>query len=91
MKDEHWLVAWNEYMAYMKKNKRRPSKYHQEDMKLVNWLKYNRKIRNKGLLSEERSKKLDILLKEAEAYRRINQHQYLHKENFESDNRDNEQ
>lgn len=62
MTEEHWLKSWNAYMAYLKKNKHRPSKYHQEDMKLVNWLKYNRKMRNKGLLSEERSKKLNEAL-----------------------------
>lgn len=64
MRDEHWLETWKEYMAYLRRNKRRPSKYRIEDMKLVNWLKYNRKIRNKGLLSEERSEKLDVLMKE---------------------------
>lgn len=84
MTDEHWLETWKAYKTYLETNKRRPSKYHQEDMKLVNWLKYNRKLRNKGVLKEKRSKLLNDLLKEAETYRRINQHQYLHKENFEN-------
>ena len=78
MKDEHWLETWEAYMADLKKNKHRPSKYHPEDRKLVNWLKYNRKVRNKGLLSESRMKKLEELLKVAEQFRRVNQHQYLH-------------
>lgn len=52
-------------------------------MKLVNWLKYNRKMRNKGKLSEDRLKQLDELLKEAESFRRVNQHQYLHLEKFD--------
>lgn len=78
MKDEHWLETWEAYMAYLKKNKHRPSKYHPEDRKLVNWLKYNRKVRNKGLLSDSRMKKLEELLKVAEQFRRVNQHQYLH-------------
>lgn len=52
-------------------------------MKLVNWLKYNRKLRNKSKLSDDRLKKLEELLEEAEAYRRVNQHQYLHLEKFD--------
>ncbi len=83
MKDEHWLEMWEAYMAYLQTNKRRPSKYHPEDMKLVNWLKYNRKMRNKGKLSEDRLKQLNELLKEAESFRRVNQHQYLHLEKFD--------
>ena len=83
MKDEHWLEMWEAYMAYLRTNKRRPSKYHPEDMKLVNWLKYNRKMRNKGKLSQDRLKQLDELLKEAESFRRVNQHQYLHLEKFD--------
>ncbi len=72
-------------MAYLETNKRRPSKYHPEDMRLVNWLKYNRKMRNKGKLNEERSKLLDELLEKAENYRRVNQHQYLHQEPLDSE------
>ena len=53
-------------------------------MKLVNWLKYNRKMRNKGLLGESRLKRLNELLKEAESYRRVNQHQYLHLDIFDN-------
>lgn len=85
MKDEHWLEMWQAYRDYMSANKRRPSKYHPEDMRLVNWLKYNRKVRNKGKLSEERLKKLNELLKEAESFRRVNQHQYLHLEIFDNE------
>ena len=53
-------------------------------MRLVNWLKYNRKMRNKGKLSENRLKQLDELLREAESYRRVNQHQYLHLDIFDN-------
>lgn len=52
--EEHWQTMFDAYMKFMKDNKRCPSKYKPEDRKLVNWLKYNRKMRNKGLLDEAR-------------------------------------
>lgn len=85
MKEEHWLKMWKDYLDFLKEHKRRPSKYVGEDRTLVNWLKYNRKIRNKGLLNEERSKLLDVLLAEADKYRRVNQHQYLHRDDLKKE------
>lgn len=46
--EEHWQTMFDAYMKFMKDNKRCPSKYKAEERKLVNWLKYNRKMRNKG-------------------------------------------
>jgi hypothetical protein len=77
--DKIWLLRWQEYMSYLEANKRRPSKYHVEDKRLVNWLKYNRKMSRNGKLDEVRKEKLDILLVEANKYRRVNQHSYYNK------------
>lgn len=77
--DEIWLLNWHDYMSYLETNKRRPSKYHVEDKRLVNWLKYNRKLFNKNKLDESRKEKLNILLAEADKYRRVNQHCYYNK------------
>lgn len=52
-------------MAYMKRNGRRPSKYKTRDMALVNWLKYNRKRRNKGMLDAKRCERIDAIDEEA--------------------------
>lgn len=75
--DEHWQTMFDAYMKFMEDNKRCPSKYKAEERKLVNWLKYNRKMRNKGLLDEARLAKLSELFELSEKYRRVNQHAYL--------------
>lgn len=77
--DEVWLLNWQDYMSYLETNKRRPSKYHVEDKRLVNWLKYNRKMFRKNKLDEARMEKLSILLAEADKYRRVNQYSYYNK------------
>lgn len=77
--DDVWLLNWQDYMSYLETNKRRPSKYHVEDKRLVNWLKYNRKMFRKNKLDEARMKKLSILLAKADKYRRVNQYSYYNK------------
>ncbi len=77
--DEIWQLKWQEYMWFLETNKRRPSKYHVEDKHLVNWLKYNRKMLRSNKLDEIRKEKLNILLFEADKYRRVNQHGYYNK------------
>lgn len=75
--DERWQQMWNAYMKFMKRNKHCPSKYKDEDKALVNWAKYNRKQRNKGLLSPTRLAKFKELCDMATQFRRVNQHAYL--------------
>jgi hypothetical protein len=78
--DRRWLYMWKKYMDFLFCNKRRPSKYIPEDKPLVNWLKYNRKLLNKGELPDYRKAKLDELLAEAKKFQRVNQHSYLNSE-----------
>lgn len=63
---QRWMGKWQEYMDYMEKYGKRPSKYKYCDKHLVNWLKYNRKRRNKGLLPPDRCALLDRLYAVAE-------------------------
>lgn len=77
--DEIWLLKWHEYMSYLDANKHRPSKYHAEDMVLVNWLKYNRRLLKNNKLSQAKKDKIKKLLAEADKYRRVNQYSYYHK------------
>lgn len=70
---ERWMNMWRRYMAYMKRNGRRPSKVKKRDMALVNWLKYNRKRRNKGLLDAKRCARIDTIDEEAARLKCIKQ------------------
>lgn len=71
--DERWMSMWQSYMDFMKENGRRPSKYKPEERTLVNWLKHNRKLVNKGEFPESRKKFLDELLQMGERLHRVNQ------------------
>lgn len=52
--DERWLAKYNEIMAFMAENHRRPSKYNLEERNLWNWLRHTQKQINSGELKAER-------------------------------------
>lgn len=72
--DERWQQHYDEVMLYMEKYKRCPSKHRLEDHRMLNWIKVNRKLRNKGLLAPERLAKFNRLLALAGTYRHVNQY-----------------
>lgn len=77
-RDELWMQMWQQYMDFLHKNKRRPSKYYPEERKLVNWMKHNRKSRNQGTFLPKREDRFSQLLEEAKKYQRTNQHAYIY-------------
>lgn len=77
-RQDKWLYMWQKYMDFLHREKRRPSKYKAEERDLVNWAKYNRKMRNAGMLADDRLAKFKELTDEAAVYQRINQHAYVH-------------
>lgn len=72
--DERWQQMWQTCIDFMRKNKRRPSKYDLAERPLVNWLKHNRKLLNQGRLPERRMAAFARLLAEADKCRHINQY-----------------
>ena len=73
--DEIWKKKYDEVVAFIKKNKRNPSKYDAEERGLyVNWLRHNRKLYNAGELKPERIAMFKELLALTEVYRRKNQY-----------------
>lgn len=77
MKSEmEWIANWQAIIEHIRKYKRNPSKHIQEDWRMVNWLKYNRKVRNKGKLSAFRLHKLRQLHELSCKYRRFNKFTY---------------
>lgn len=53
--DERWLSKFNEIMAFMAENHRRPSKYNMEERNLWNWLRHTQKQYGAGELKAESS------------------------------------
>ena len=72
--EERWQVQYEQMMAFMEENHRRPSKYKQEEHDMLNWFKSNKKMMNKGIFPEERLERFNKLLELAEKYRRLNQY-----------------
>ena len=73
--DERWLIKYNEIMAFMAENHRRPSKYNMEERNLWNWLRHTQKQINSGELKPERVEMFEKVLDLCERYKRVNQYQ----------------
>ncbi len=72
--DDMWQARWQEYMAFLDKNQRRPSKYADEERPLIDWLKYNRKLMARGKLQADRVARLELIEQRNVALRRYNQY-----------------
>ena len=72
--DERWQQQYEQMMAFMNENHRRPSKHRLEEHEMLNWYKATKKRIAKGELSEDRLEKFKTLQEIAEKYRRLNQY-----------------
>ena len=72
--DERWQMKYQAVMDFMETNHRNPSKHRIEEHDMLNWLKHNRKLMNKGELKSERVEKFTKLLELTEQYKRKNQY-----------------
>ena len=72
--DERWQQQYEQMMAFMNENHRRPSKHRLEEHDMLNWYKATKKRIAKGELSEDRLEKFKTLQEIADKYRRLNQY-----------------
>jgi hypothetical protein len=72
--DERWQQQYEQMMAFMNENHRRPSKHRLEEHDMLNWYKATKKRIAKGELSKDRLEKFNTLQEVAEKYRRLNQY-----------------
>lgn len=73
--DERWIARYNEVMEFMVTNHRNPSRHRLEEHLMLNFVKHNRKLMNKGGMKEERVEKFKELLAKIEECKRVNQYQ----------------
>lgn len=73
--DERWLQQWQTVMDFMEANKRRPSKFVNEERGMRNWWKHQQKLMNAGELKEYRIRLFNELLELGEKYKHKNQYQ----------------
>ena len=72
--DERWQAQYDQMMAFMKENHRRPSKHRLEEHDMLNWYKYTKKMIARGDYPADRIAKFKILQDTADEYRRLNQY-----------------
>ena len=73
--DEKWMLKYNEVVVFIETNHRNPSRHRLEEHDMLNWVKQQRKLKNKGELKTERAEMLEKLMELAERYRRKNQYE----------------
>jgi len=54
MQDERWMIQWQGVIDFMTENRRRPSKFVDEERGMRNWWKHQQKLMNAGELKPER-------------------------------------
>ena len=72
--DERWNLRYQEVKDFITANRRNPSKHRIEEHDMLNWVKANRKLMNKGEMKEERIERFKTLLAMMDEYKRKNQY-----------------
>ena len=72
--ETRWLNRYNEVMAFMVKEYRKPSKYYPEEKLMFHFIHHNKKLYNAGTLKAERIEAFEKLLRLCEVFKRINQY-----------------
>ena len=72
--EERWKVRYDEVMAFMVKEHRKPSKYYPEEKLMFHFIHHNKKLYNAGSLKAERVEDFERLLTLCEEFKRINQY-----------------
>ena len=72
--EERWQEKYNEVKGFIEKNHRNPSKHRIEEHLMLNFIKHNRKLLNKGEMKPERAEMFNELLAKIEEYKRVNQY-----------------
>ena len=73
--DERWHKRYEEVVGFIETNHRNPSRHRIEEHDMLNWLKANWKVMNKGEMRLERIVQFRKLLEMTERYRRKNQYE----------------
>ena len=69
-----WKKNYEALRAFVSDNHRGPTRHHIEEMHMLNWLKYNRKMLNKEKLPPERKELILRLKALISSFNRVNQY-----------------
>lgn len=74
-RDESWNKKYNELWQFVTDHHRGPTRHHLEEKRMLNWLKYNRKLLNKDELSPDKKLLIERLKALISSFNRVNQYQ----------------
>ena len=74
--EERWKEHFNSVKTFIETNKCLPSRYRIEEHRMLNWLKYNKKMAAAGKLTPQRKEKFEELLAIGTGYHKVNQYTY---------------
>ena len=83
--EEKWRKNYKEVAEYMDTYHRNPSKHRVEDHLMLNWMKHQRKLMNKGELKPERVAAFKRLLAKSDKLKRVNQWESVVEEIMKND------
>ena len=72
--DKRWIKQYDDVMEFLAKNHRNPSRHRIEEHDMLNWVKQQRKMKNKGDLRADREEMFERLLSLWEGCKRVNQY-----------------
>ena len=72
--DERWQAKYDEIMAFIAENHRRPSKYNLEERNNWNWIRHQQKVMGRGEMKGERVELFEELMDLCEEYKHVNQY-----------------
>ena len=72
--DERWAARYNEVMEFIVTSHRNPSLHRIEEHLMLNFVKHNRKLMNRGKIKAERVDKFKELFAKMEECKRVNQY-----------------
>lgn len=73
-REETWEKNYKKIWKFVSVNHRGPSHHRDNEMKMTNWMKYNRKRLNKDMMCEKRKKEFIKLKELISSFHRINQY-----------------
>ncbi len=74
VRTENWNRKYKVVWDFVTEHQRGPTRHHPEEARLMNWMKYNRKRLNKGLLSPEKKELFIRLRNYISSFCRVNQY-----------------
>ncbi len=73
--DERWAIRYEEVKSFIETNHRNPSKYEEEERRMLHFLKGGRKLINAGQMQSPRLGMFKELMELNEKYKRKNQYE----------------